>query len=219
MKKIIGLILLGACGFGQETYRITAGPVGTAGKNGKSCTVSTVSEGALISCDDGTSSLVKNGAEGDTGSQGVAGIAGVNGTNGTSCSVLTIAVGDPVAANGGSLITCGATTSLLLNGTNGANGVNGSNGSNGSNGTNGTNAVLPAYSVVQVVDPCGPQSSQDEVFLKLQNGMLVASFSDNTAGAYTHFAILTPGAGYMTTDHTGCYFSVDANGNLYNEHN
>ena len=99
------------------------GVPGSPGKDGSSCTTTTVpinnvapNGGALISCGDGSSSLVLNGAtgaQGAQGMQGIQGVAGQNGTNGTN------------GVDG-------------INGTNGSNGVNGTNGTNGQDGTPGT---------------------------------------------------------------------------------
>lgn len=82
------------------------------------------------------------------------------------------------------------------------------------NGTNGTNATPEALTVV---DPCGDSPAvHDEVLLKLGDGTLLASFSDNASGLNTHFALLTDGS-YVTTDGSACYFSV-VNGEVVNAH-
>jgi hypothetical protein len=47
---------------------------------------------------------------------------GIPGTNGSGCTVSTIGVG-PGTPNGGALITCATTSSLVLNGTNGTAGT------------------------------------------------------------------------------------------------
>ena len=141
------------------------------------------------------------GAQGEPGKQGDTGAAG---SAGESCSVQ--------AAVNGALITCGGNSVLVLNG------LNGSDGQDGADGQDGQDAPPTAYSVVELIDPCGDKPGKfDEVFLRLANGMLVASFSDNQNGLNTRFSVLTPGS-YQTTDGTGCFFSVDANLNLYNEH-
>ena len=70
------------------------GPQGVPGQNGTNCTVETVSAssvapngGSLISCSDGTSSLVLNGTNGTNGSNGT------NGTNGTVVSPIQFCPG------------------------------------------------------------------------------------------------------------------------------
>lgn len=155
------------------------------------------------------------------GTNGVDGAAGQNGTNGTNGT-------DGVNGTNG---TDG------INGTNGADGADGQDGTNGTNGTNGSDgaagpkgdkgdkgdagadgANATAFTPVGIVDPCGDAAGvYDEVFLRLSNGMLLASFSDNDNGKNTRFSLITQGS-YKTTDNSSCYFSVDANGNLYNEH-
>lgn len=180
------------------------------------------------------------------GLQGVAGTNGSNGTNGSDGangsfghnSLITVLHSAPSCVNGGITLLAGidvndsnsldgievASSTEVCNGQNGINGVNGTNGSNGTNGvngtngTNGTNAAPTAFTPVSIVDPCGDTPGiYDEIFIRLQNGMLIASFSDNANGQNTRFSIITAGS-YITTDGSACYFSVDGSGNLYNEH-
>jgi chaperonin cofactor prefoldin len=81
-------------------------------------------------------------------------------------------------------------------------------------------AVLQGYNnIVAIVDPCGPQGSYNEVFLKLSSGKFLASFSDNASGQNTRFAVLTDGT-FQTTDGTHCSFTVSGSGTVIsNEHN
>lgn len=61
------------------------GATGTDGRDGDSCSVTTVEQGALIFCEDGTSALVRHGldgAKGDTGATGTAGPQGPQGPQG-----------------------------------------------------------------------------------------------------------------------------------------
>lgn len=76
-------------------------------------------------------------------------------------------------------------------------------------------AVLNGYDhIVSIVDPCGNHPTKvDEVFLKLSDGKLIASFSDNANGLNTRFVVLTNGS-YATTDGTGCSFTVSGSGNV-----
>lgn len=86
------------------------------------------------------------------------------------------------------------------------------------NGLNGSNAPATPYTPVGLVDPCGDKANVfDEVFIRMANGQLLASFSDNANGLNTRFSLITPGS-YRTTDGSNCYFSVDNNFQLYNEH-
>lgn len=71
MKHLIFLsaLALSACG-PQVNYdrpflvQGLPGEAGPAGQDGKSCTVATVANGALITCPDGTASVVLNGSNG-----------------------------------------------------------------------------------------------------------------------------------------------------------
>lgn len=156
---------------------------------------------------DGTNGT--NGTEGAMGSSGsdgesLEGPQGPAGTSGTSCTVT--------GAVNGALIQCGDNSILVLNG------INGTDGTNGQDGSDGQDAPPTSYTVVGLVDPCGDAPGiYDEVFLRLQNGMLIASFSDNSNGKNTRFSVLTPGS-YSTTDGSNCYFSINNSLQLENEH-
>lgn len=141
---LIPALLLSACG-PQVNYDRPFLIQGPAGQDGKSCTVATVTNGALITCPDGTASVVLNGQ----------------------------------------------------------------------NGTDGQNAPPTAYSVVEVIDPCGKQAAFDEVLLKLANGQIMAHFA---SGAQQFLALIGPGS-YSTTDGTHCYFTITNEGTVTNEHN
>ena len=83
---------------------------------------------------------------------------------------------------------------------------------------NGTNAPPTPYTPTGLVDPCGDSPGiHDEVFIRLQNNTLLASFSDSASGLNTRFSVLTPGT-YQTTDGSHCTFTVDSSFNLTNEH-
>lgn len=87
----------------------------------------------------------------------------------------------------------------------------------GTNGTNGQDATISPYDIVGIVDPCGTNPAlHNEVFLKLENGTLVASFSDSSNGNNTRFSVLTPG-NYVTTDGDNCTFTVTNTGTIINE--
>lgn len=105
-SAIVGVVLLAACS-------------GPAGKDGTPCSVADNGDGtATITCPDGTSVKVANGAPGQNGQNGQNGNDGMNGMNGTSCSITA----NPDA--GTRTITCTDGTSVVVtNGTNGTNGV------------------------------------------------------------------------------------------------
>lgn len=76
-------------------------------------------------------------------------------------------------------------------------------------------ATLQGYTnITGLIDPCGDALGKvDEILLKLSTGQILASFSDNSAGQNTRFAVIGPG-NYSTTDGTNCHFTVDSNGNI-----
>jgi hypothetical protein len=70
-------------------------------------------------------------------------------------------------------------------------------------------ATLEGYGyVAAIVDPCTDHPTKiDEIFLRLSDGSLIASFSDNANGLNTRWSIIQNGT-YSTTDGTGCTFTV-----------
>jgi hypothetical protein len=147
------------------------------------------------------------GPQGEQGVQGVTGATGPTGANGSSCTVQQ--------ANNGAIISCTDGTSVLvlngrdgIDGTNGADGkdgVDGKDGTNGLNGTNGINALPTAYSIKEIIDPCGTTpNTYNEVLLRLENGTLVGYFED---GGARFLATISPGY-YETTDKSKCKFTV-----------
>jgi hypothetical protein len=212
-----GAGLPGAVGAaGAEGTSGDAGAAGANGKDGSSTLLSVTRSDSLPDCAGGPGITVQSYLDvdnsgtitpGDTlvsevvvcdGATGAQGSTGPQGPAGTSCSVQSVAPDPSVAPNGGALITCGATSTLLLNGAPGAPGPQ---------GDAGVPAPPTAYSVVAVIDPCGPSGGFDEVFLRLANGTVVASFSDNAAGQNTRLSILVDGS-FVTSDGTNCAFTV-----------
>lgn len=101
-----------------------------------------------------------------------------------------------------------------VNGQDGANGADGQDGLDGQDGTNGADAPLNNTDIVEIVDPCGDALGiYDEIFLRMRDGRLVASFSANASGALTRFTILVAGS-YQTTDGSGCNFTVNADNSV-----
>ena len=94
-----------------------------------------------------------------------------------------------------------------LNGQNGVDGQNGKDGSNGANGQNGHDGLTPAYSPVEPILPCGNTVAYKEVLLRLSNGQVLASFSDNVNGDMTRLVFLPDGT-FMDTDNSNCTFSL-----------
>jgi hypothetical protein len=150
-----------------------------------------------VVCDGTNGTSGTNGSDGAPGPQGPQGPAGADGA---SCTVQAVDA-DPTgpAPNGGALISCGTTSTLVLNGAPGAPGPQ---------GEPGTPAPPTAFSVVSVIDPCGDAPGIfDEVFLRLANGQLIASFSDDSSGTNTRLSILVDGS-FMTSDGSSCAFTV-----------
>lgn len=70
-------------------------------------------------------------------------------------------------------------------------------------------------SIVEMKDVCGTYPGvYNEILLKTKSGKYVAFFEQSG----NRFLVqLTPGS-YRTTDDTNCYFTIDSNGVLTNEH-
>lgn len=114
---------------------------------------------------------------------------GIDGAPGVGCNVELVGP-SPATPNGGSIVRCENTATLIRN------------------GTDGRDAEPSAFNIASIVDPCGKQTAYDEVLLVLQNGTVLAHYSD---GAKQFLTQLTPGA-YITTDGTACRFTLNANG-------
>jgi hypothetical protein len=89
------LILLSQTGCGKQGPMGATGATGLQGAPGTDCTVTSVSAnlaapngGSLISCQDGSQSLVLNGTSGINGTNGNAGATGQAGTNGTNGTII-----------------------------------------------------------------------------------------------------------------------------------
>jgi hypothetical protein len=92
---------------------------------------------------------------------------------------------------------------------NGAAGQDGQNGQNGSNGSNGQDAPISPFHIADALFPCGSTSNFKEVLLRLENGEVLASFSDNASGHMTRL-VLIPNGTYANTDSSGCIFSLES---------
>lgn len=81
MGMVLSLALLGSS-CGKASY--FPGPQGLAGVPGKPCTVMTTETGALITCPDGSTESISNGATGVAGAQGIQGQTGAVGATGAT---------------------------------------------------------------------------------------------------------------------------------------
>lgn len=167
---------------------------------------------------DGTSGF--NGQNGTNGIDGVNGLAGDNGYN----SLVSLVAGANSCSNGGTTLLTG----LDLNRNNSLDTLevmasaqicNGQNGADGEDGVDGEDASLSGFTPIALVNPCGDAPGvYDEIFIKLANGTLIASFSENANGKNTRFVILTAGT-YQTTDGDNCVFTLNNSGTItYESH-
>lgn len=134
-----------------------------------------------------------SGSQGEAGQAGAPGEDGEAGEDGSSCSVT--------AAVNGAIVSCTDGTSVVI--------------LNGTDGEDGEDAPPTAYSFTEVIDPCGDSPGHlDEVLFKTYDGHIVAHYSHGSQ----EFLTLIPPGSYVTTDGTSCYFTVDSNGDVINEH-
>lgn len=100
-------------------------------------------------------------------------------------------------------------------------GKHGADGQNGTNGVDGTTTIITEtapvnpYSIKEIVPICGAVTTGAELAIKLHNGNLLVSFSNNNQGEFTRLAFIDEGT-YRTTDQFQCWFKVvkDTDGTL-----
>jgi len=136
-----------------------------------------------------------DGEPGDTGATGEQGIEGVVGITGATGSIGATGPSGPASESGsdctvvqatdGATIICEDGTIAPIN-----------------NGTDGESGVIG------VIDPCGAQATNgfDEILLRLHSGELFANYYD-AARKRSGLVLIHPGS-YITTDGTGCEFTV-----------
>lgn len=163
----------------------------------------------------------KPAQQGAPGAKGDAGIPGINGHNAIvsmanvalTCSHGGYTLIVATDMNDNQIIDAGDVASSAEI----CHGAPGAAGHDGEDGHDGADAPPTPFSPVGIVNPCGDAPNLvDEVFLKLSNGLLLASFSDNSLGKNTRFGVLTPGA-YQTTDGDNCSFTVGPSGSISGE--
>lgn len=76
---------------------------------------------------------------------------------------------------------------------------------------NGSTPAVASYTPVDAIQPCGAGPGYREVLLRLSNGQVLASLSNNAQGDMTRLAFLPDGM-YMTTDSMSCRFSLSSSG-------
>lgn len=152
---------------------------------------------ALTACGQTTTLSVSPLQPGPKGDKGDKGDQGIPGLNGTSCAVTSVATG--------AIISCTDGTAAYI-----ADGAKGDQGIKGDTGQDGAAAPVSPYTIMEAIDPCGKQTAYDEVLLKLNNGTILAHYSD---GAKQFLTVV--GAGnYVTTDGTSCYFTIHTDGSV-----
>lgn len=136
----------------------------------------------------------QKGETGASGAPGMPGIPGLPGLPGQGCDVTTLAPSHDTPT-GGALISCGVNSVIVVNGASGANGA-------------------ASYVIIGSIDPCGPSGGQDEIFLLMASGALVALYVDNSSALTARLSYIRDGVGYTTTDNSGCQFNLttDING-------
>jgi hypothetical protein len=157
------------------------------------------------------------GDKGDTGNVGAPGVPGQDGlpgSDGHSALFSQGAASISLCANGGVVLNAGVDMNdddVLQTSEIKSTSVT-------CNGLNGAPAVPNPFDVISLIDPCGATPGHyNEVFIKFTNGTMLASFSDSASGNNTRFSVLVPGS-YVTTDGTGCHFTVNSGGVITNEH-
>lgn len=84
----------------------------------------------------------------------------------------------------------------------GETGESGKDGTDGSDGINGQDGLF-----VNIIDPCGKESRLDEVILETVDGEFLAYFAGSSTTS-SRLTILEENVNYITTDGTGCRFSI-----------
>ncbi len=152
------------------------------GPPGTSCSTSQLTTGSMVTCTDGTYSII------------------LNGKDGSSCTTERLTNGARIDCDNGS-------HSVVLDGPMGSSGPQGEPGIQGNPGERGNDAPVSAYNVVEVISPC-PDPGYREVLLRLANGQILAHFSN---GAQQFLSLIGPGD-YILTDGSSCRFNIDNNG-------
>lgn len=147
---------------------------------------------------------VCNGSSGKNGVDGKDGKDGKDGQDGKSGTGVAFKV---VAADPVSCPTGGST--ILMASDPGNTGVYDVTSSHQQSMTicNGQNAQVPSYTPVEPIMACGDSVAFKEVLLRLSNGQVLGSFSNDVGGSMTRLAFLPDGT-FMNTDNSGCVFSL-----------
>jgi len=199
---IIGLVIFNSCG-------MTGGGLVT---KELSCTI----DGAVMTCPDGSTYDISQlqGADGTPG-QSIVGPKGETGMDGRTSLINTERVSSPMCSPAmGTLVQVG----LDVNDNNLLDWQEVSSVDMICDGKDGSDSPPTQYTFTGVLDPCGDATGiVDEILFKMANGQILCSFSNNTGGDFTRLAILVAGD-YVTTDRSGCFFTVTEDNKIINEH-
>lgn len=92
----------------------------------------------------------------------------------------------------------------------GRDGIDGEQGTQGIQGEVGPSGENGEDAIVEIIDPCGQETTYDEVLVRFSNDLLYAVYYD---GTHAFFAELVSGT-YITTDGTDCKFEVTEEGDV-----
>ena len=193
---------------------------GTSGSNGHSTLTNTtrVSVG-LSACASGSGLEVNFGLDSNDNGvlgaseisapqilcDGVAGATGSAGTNGVSM-VFQVVAATPAQCQ------AGGTNILMALDSDRSGNLSASDQNFQStvlcNGQDGKNAQTSSYTPVEPILACGNAVAYKEVLLRLSDGQVLGSFSQDTGGTMTRLSFLPDGT-YMNTDSSGCIFSLN----------
>lgn len=187
-------------------YNYSIPSIGHDGKDGSSCSVAQLENGAKISCTDGTFAFIYNGSKGDKG------------TDGSTCSVF----GTP---DGASIRCTDGTSNVITNGLNGksceltdlANGVLISCEDSQAIVYDGEDAQATTIGVRNYIKPCGDEFPNDEILLRMTDNKIIALYDGGPN--LSRLVLLAPG-NYATTDRSRnltCHFTITNNYDIINE--
>jgi len=152
----------------------------------------------------------QNGQDGENGTNGSDGKDGKDGLNGTSCSVNKV--------GNSATITCGTSSAVVVDGAKGDKGDTGATGQTGTTGQTGAAGQnASGIYITEIINPCGVEFANDEVFIKLSTGRILALYDGGPH--QDRLALIAPG-NYITTDavqNSSCSFTVTSDYRITNE--
>ncbi len=160
-----------------------------------------------------TPQVLCDGVAGATGSAGSAGSNGYNAVfttvpaTGAECSAGGITIVMAIDSDRSGTVSVNDLSYSSVTICNGVNGQDGQDGQNGHDGQNGQDAPASAYTPIEPILACGNNVAYKEVLLRLSNGQVLGSFSNNVNGDMTRLSFLPDGT-FMNTDNSGCTFSL-----------